>query len=65
VLMQQIRARPADLGGRVPAIALTGYTTIEDRARAVSAGYQRHLAKPVEFNELARAVVTLLESGTR
>ena len=65
VLMQQIRGRPADRGGRVPAIALTGYTTIEDRARAVSTGYQRHLAKPVEPNDLARAVVTLLERGTR
>ena len=65
VLMQQIRGRPADRGGRVPAIALTGYTTIEDRARAVAAGYQRHLAKPVEPNELARAVLTLVESGPR
>ena len=64
VLMQQIRGRPADRGGRVPAIALTGYTTTEERDRAISAGFQRHLAKPVEPYDLARVVVTLLESGT-
>ena len=45
----------------VPAIALTGYATIKDRDRALAAGYQLHLAKPVEPDELAAAILSLLE----
>ena len=62
-LMQQVRARTSDRGGSVPAVALTGYTTVEDRARAVSVGYQRHLAKPVEPFDLTRVVAELVEGG--
>ena len=45
----------------IPAIALTGYATIKDRDRALAAGYQLHLAKPVEPDELAAAILSLLE----
>ena len=45
----------------IPAIALTGYATNKDRDRALSAGYQLHLAKPVEPEELVAAIVKLLE----
>jgi signal transduction histidine kinase/ActR/RegA family two-component response regulator len=58
-LMRQVRARGAEHGGRIPAVAVTGFAAREDRERAVSAGYQLHLAKPVEPSELARAVATL------
>jgi CheY-like chemotaxis protein len=44
----------------VPAIALTGYATSKDRERALSAGYQLHLAKPVEPEELVAAILDLL-----
>jgi CheY-like chemotaxis protein len=44
----------------VPAIALTGYATIKDRERALSAGYQLHLAKPVEPEDLVAAIVNLI-----
>ena len=44
----------------VPAIALTGYATLKDRERALSAGYQLHLAKPVEPDELVTAIRALL-----
>jgi CheY-like chemotaxis protein len=44
----------------VPAIALTGYATRKDRARALSAGYQLHLAKPVEPEELVAAIARLV-----
>jgi CheY-like chemotaxis protein len=44
----------------VPAIALTGYATIKDRDRALSAGYQLHLAKPVEPDDLAAAILGLI-----
>jgi PAS domain S-box-containing protein len=45
---------------RVPAIALTGYATNKDRDRALAAGYQLHLAKPVEPEDLVAAIVKLL-----
>ncbi len=44
----------------IPAIALTGYATAKDRERALAAGYQLHLAKPVEPDELVAAVLSLL-----
>ena len=44
----------------VPAIALTGYATSKDRERALSAGYQLHLAKPVEPEDLVAAILELL-----
>ncbi|HEX3281490.1 MAG TPA: PAS domain S-box protein [Pyrinomonadaceae bacterium] len=44
----------------IPAIALTGYATAKDRERALAAGYQLHLAKPVEPEELVNAIVSVL-----
>jgi CheY-like chemotaxis protein/two-component sensor histidine kinase len=44
----------------IPAIALTGYATAKDRECALAAGYQLHLAKPVEPEELVAAVLSLL-----
>ena len=44
----------------IPAIALTGYATSQDRERALSVGYQLHLAKPVEPKELVESILTLL-----
>lgn len=52
-LIRRVRALPAEKGGAVPAIALTGYAEEADRERAMSAGYQRHAAKPVEPSALA------------
>jgi PAS domain S-box-containing protein len=58
-LIGKVRTLPADQGGRTPAAALTAYGTVEDRIRAVSAGFQVHIAKPVQPAELAAVVVTL------
>jgi PAS domain S-box-containing protein len=52
---------PDSLPGLIPAIALTGYATIKDRDRALAAGYQLHLAKPVEPDELVIAIRNLIE----
>ena len=52
--MRGLRAR--DSGADVPAIALTAYAHPEDVERAISAGYQEHLAKPVEEKLLSAAV---------
>jgi len=58
-LIRRVRALSAERGGQVPAAALTAYAKGEDTTRALAAGYQVHLAKPVEPMELAAAVATL------
>jgi CheY-like chemotaxis protein len=58
-LMRKVRALPPQRGGLAPAIALTGYATRKDRERALLAGYQMHVAKPVEPIALVAAVANL------
>jgi len=58
-LIRKVRAREAGNGGRVPAAALTAYAGVEDRRRALEAGFQAHLAKPVDPSELVVAVAVL------
>ncbi|MEH1809412.1 PAS domain-containing protein [Nostoc sp.] len=58
-LIQQIRALTAEKGGEIPAIALTAYARIEDSQRAITSGYQRHVTKPLDPEELVQAVVAL------
>jgi PAS domain S-box-containing protein len=60
-LLQRIRQGDAGTGGGIPAIALTAYARAEDRARAFRAGYQAHLAKPIEPSELVAAVARILQ----
>jgi CheY-like chemotaxis protein len=59
-LMRKIRAREPERGGLIPALALTAYARSEDARRALEAGYQAHVAKPVEPAELAAAVASLV-----
>jgi signal transduction histidine kinase/ActR/RegA family two-component response regulator len=58
-LIRQIRSRDSERGGQIPAIALTGYTRLEDRQRLLAAGYQVPLAKPVDLDELVTTITTL------
>ncbi|HUB27349.1 MAG TPA: ATP-binding protein [Tepidisphaeraceae bacterium] len=58
-LIHRIRALPADSGGAIPAVALTAFARTEDRTRALLAGYQMHVVKPVDPNELVATVATL------
>jgi CheY-like chemotaxis protein/anti-sigma regulatory factor (Ser/Thr protein kinase) len=64
-LVRRVRAREIDLGGKTPAIALTGYVTPEDRARLLEAGFQLHLRKPVEPSEIVAAVASLAARGVK
>lgn len=66
-LMRRIRAREADEGGNVLAIALTAYGSDEDRRRALSAGFEVHVGKPVAPDHLIGIVAGIVEDrvGTR
>ena len=50
--LQKLRALAPEEGGRTPAVALTAYSRAEDRTRALRAGFNMHLPKPVEPSEL-------------
>jgi signal transduction histidine kinase/CheY-like chemotaxis protein len=60
-LIKQLRSRPSAEGGAMPAIALTGYAGKEEGDRARNAGYQTHLAKPVNWYELVKTIAALAE----
>ena len=51
-MMQRLRKLPPKHNGRTPAIALTAYARVEDRVKAMVAGFQMHVAKPVDADEL-------------
>ena len=58
-LINKVRSLDPENGGLIPAVALTGYAGVDDRPRSISAGYHTHIAKPVEFTELATVVASL------
>ena len=60
-LIRRVRALSAETGGHTPAVALTAYARAEDRVTAIVAGFQHHLSKPVEPNELIAIVASLAE----
>jgi two-component system, chemotaxis family, CheB/CheR fusion protein len=61
-LLRKIRALGPDRGGNVPAIALTALAREDDRARALAAGFQLFVAKPVDMNHLKQVVMSLAAS---
>jgi CheY-like chemotaxis protein len=58
-LIELIRQRGPERGGNIPAVALTAYARVEDRVRALTAGFQIYVPKPVDSNELAAVVANL------
>jgi CheY-like chemotaxis protein/two-component sensor histidine kinase len=60
-LLKKLRGRSADEGGNIPVIALTAMARPEDSERALSAGFQMHISKPVEIEELSFAIAELVE----
>jgi CheY-like chemotaxis protein len=60
-LIKHVRELAPEHGGTIPALALTGYASEGDKKRALAAGYQMHISKPVELTKLATAVVSLAE----
>jgi PAS domain S-box-containing protein len=68
-LIRQVRALKSQEGGMVPALALTGYASRQDRLQSILAGFQEHMTKPVEPEELiavaADLVATAKKAGRR
>jgi len=61
-LIKQIRTFTPEKGGQIPAIALTAYARVDDYQRAITSGYQRHVTKPLDPEELVQAVLALAHS---
>lgn len=59
-LLHDLRSLPAARDRRLPAIAVTGYASVEDAARSLQAGFQAHLAKPFEMNDLYSLIEALV-----
>jgi PAS domain S-box-containing protein len=58
-LIREVRSREPERGGKIPAVAITAYARAEDRMRALASGFQIHVAKPVDPNELIAVVASL------
>jgi PAS domain S-box-containing protein len=59
ILIRKVRAQPPEAGGTIPAIALTAYGRAPERVRALEAGFQMHVVKPVEPDELVAVILSL------
>ncbi len=60
-LIEKLRSLPPDQGRDIPAIALTAYARIEDKARALRSGFHRHISKPIEQRTLIDAITSIVE----
>ncbi|MCC3502417.1 MULTISPECIES: chemotaxis protein CheB [unclassified Microcoleus] len=58
-LMEQVRSLDAEAGGNIPAIALTAYASDGERQKAIDAGFNKHIAKPVKPVQLALIIAEL------
>ncbi|MEO6709066.1 MAG: ATP-binding protein, partial [Planctomycetota bacterium] len=64
-LLGSIRSLPSERGGQIPAIALTAFAGAQHRERALRAGFQLHMTKPVESDRLIAAVAQLLAQSAQ
>jgi CheY-like chemotaxis protein len=58
-LIEQVRLLDPEYGSTIPAVAVTAYASPQDRLRALQVGYQNHVSKPVDPQELAVVVASL------
>ncbi len=59
-LIAELRALPDARVARIPAIAVTAYARAEDRQRLLLAGFQMHIGKPIEPQELIAGIASLV-----
>jgi len=62
-MMEQVRGRPAERGGRVPAVAVSAYARHEDTERSLASGFEAHVSKPVDVDELVVIITALAAPG--
>ncbi|MHC5933279.1 hybrid sensor histidine kinase/response regulator [Nostoc sp.] len=62
MLIHQVRTWTPEQGGEIPAIALTAFARNDDQQEALKAGFQLHLSKPLNPEQLIAAIVQLLET---
>src|SRR5262245_3568393 len=58
-LIREVRSREPERGGKIPAVDVTAYAEAEDRIRALGSGFQMHIAKPLDPDELIAVVASL------
>jgi CheY-like chemotaxis protein len=58
-LIKTIRSRSLETGGKIPAIALSAYARESDRQKAIAAGFQAHVAKPVNISFLTTTILEI------
>ena len=63
-LIRQVRSSESELCRRVPAIALTGYVSIEEQRRVRSSGFDVHISKPLDHAVLVQTIGELLDRRT-
>lgn len=63
--IREVRNLPVHIGGGTPAVALTAFGRIEDQERAINAGFQRHLSKPVELHALIDTIASVAGQKAR
>ncbi len=64
MLMRQVRSLKPEQGGTIPAIALTAYAGELDHEQAIAVGFQQHISKPVDPEELVKAIASLLKKNS-
>src|SRR5262249_39775843 len=64
-LIRKVRALPAEDGGTITDLALTGYASLTDEKRWLEAGYQTHMSKPVEIAKLVATVANIARPGRK
>jgi CheY-like chemotaxis protein len=61
--IKRVRQLDSNRAQKIPAVALTAYATDEDRIRALEAGFQTHVAKPIEPEDFVSSIASVLKSA--
>jgi CheY-like chemotaxis protein/two-component sensor histidine kinase len=64
-LVNKVRRRRPEDGGNIPAVAVTAWASADDRERAIAAGFQAHVTKPIDVSFLLNTIASLVGRGAR